>query len=226
MAHRSPGWWTSPVGEKLPLGRAAQAVQRSAFPDLYAGQEDEAREIAKEAGIKLDRAGTGGDPDGDASGMASCYAQAQARGHGGAFHDGAAGWPAVVTDPRSTAEAIAWAEGQAAAGTSGWYRSCLRFVAQSYGWHSSGVQFAIDAYTSMPAGMRHDLDREPPPGALMFWRTGGRAGHVALYLGDGLIASNDIGSPGYISVVPATEIESKWGATYVGWSPPYFPKGA
>ena len=28
-----------------------------------------------------------------------------------------------------------------------------------------------------------------------------------------------------ISVVPATDIETKWGATYLGWSPPYFPGG-
>ena len=77
----------------------------------------------------------------------------------------------------------------------------------------------------MPAGMRHDGDRDPAPGALLFWSTSGRAGHVALYLGGGQIASNDIITDGQISVVPATDIETKWGATYLGWSPPYFPGG-
>ncbi|BFO23119.1 hypothetical protein SHKM778_95070 (plasmid) [Streptomyces sp. KM77-8] len=48
-------------------------------------------------------------------------------------------------------------------------------------------------------------------GALMFWSTDGRAGHVALYVGNGQIASNDIREPGRISIVPATDIESKWG---------------
>ncbi|GAA0347271.1 hypothetical protein [Streptomyces blastmyceticus] len=59
----------------------------------------------------------------------------------------------------------------------------------------------------------------------MFWTTGSRAGHVALYVGNGKIASNDIETPGRISIVPATDIETKWGATYLGWSPPYFPQG-
>ncbi|MGB8382980.1 MAG: NlpC/P60 family protein [Dermatophilaceae bacterium] len=108
----------------------------------------------------------------------------------------------------------------------GWYRRCLAFVAQAYGWAFSGTQYALDQYTSvMPTGMRHDGDRNPAPGALLFWSTSGRAGHVALYLGAGMVASNDITTTGQISVVPATDIETKWGATYLGWSAPYFPGG-
>ena len=221
-----PGLVDIPRWETMPLGQAAQAVEVSKFPDLYAGQESEARSIAAEAGIDLNRAGAAGGPDDD-SATTGCYAQPVPGKHGAAFHDGAAGWPAVVANPRSTAAAIAWAEEQTEVGSNGWYRrGCLRFVAEAYGWRSSGVAYAIDAYTGMPASMRHDGDRDPPRGALMFWDTGERAGHVALYLGHGLIASNDIKRPGYISVVPATDIETTWHARYVGWSPPYFPKGA
>ncbi|KOG44797.1 hypothetical protein ADK75_34270 [Streptomyces virginiae] len=75
----------------------------------------------------------------------------------------------------------------------------------------------------MPAEMQNDKDRNPPPGALLYWDTGQRAGHVALYLGNGKIASNDIVSQGRIDIVDATVVESKWGATYIGWAPPYFP---
>ncbi|MGW5336182.1 peptidase M23 [Streptomyces bauhiniae] len=227
--------------ETMGLGEAAQKVQASAYPELYDGQEDAARQIAKEAGIDLDRTGKGGNADEDQDpgpGTASpgqdddpdaeCYPESpnERPGKPGApFHDGDAPWPANVKNPRSTEDAIAWARQEAKTGGKDWYRACLAFVARTYGWSFSGVPYAIDHYREMPASMKHDKDRNPPPGALMYWETGGRAGHVAVYLGDGKIASNDIVRPGYIDVVPATDIESKWGSTYVGWAPPYFPKG-
>ncbi|MFF8464886.1 peptidase M23 [Streptomyces albidoflavus] len=228
--------------EAMGLGQAAQEVQRSAYPELYDGQEDAARKIAAEAGIDLDRPGKGDDadedqgsgddtatmnPDQDDAPDAKCYPEDADRPGkpGDAFHDGDAPWPATVKNPRSAADAIAWAEKEAKTGGKDWYRACLAFVARAYGWSFSGVPYAIDHYREMPADMKHDKDRNPPPGALMYWETGGRAGHVAVYLGDGKIASNDIVRPGYIDVVPATDIETKWGSTYVGWAPPYFPKG-
>ncbi|MFD3714933.1 peptidase M23 [Streptomyces sp. NPDC058677] len=227
--------------ERMEMGKAAQKVQRSAHPTLYSGQESEARRIAKEAGINLTRAGeatstqpTG--PSGDASGSEEPTGQAPTERceneddqqdtpakPGTAFHDGAANWPAEVKNPRSTADAVKWAQREADSGSLEWYQWCLKFVAQSYGWTSAGSRYAIDHYFTMPSTMRHNRDRNPPVGALMFWSTDGRAGHVALYVGNGQIASNDIREPGRISIVPATDIESKWGATYQGWAPPYFP---
>ncbi|MFJ5099249.1 peptidase M23 [Streptomyces sp. NPDC088557] len=226
------GWQT------MPMGLAAQAVQASAYPTLYAGQESAARQIAADAGIDLDRPGTAGPPSGTPSGDGApgpsgqpadpqeCYTGGGTPSTPGApFHDGAAGWPSVVENPRSTKDAIEWAKTEAATGTGRWYRLCLAFVARTYGWSYSGVELAIGHYREMPPEMKHDKDRTPPPGALMYWDTGVPAGHVALYLGDGKVASNDILRPGYIDVVPATDIETKWGATYLGWAPPYFPKG-
>ncbi|MFF5924175.1 peptidase M23 [Streptomyces flavochromogenes] len=227
--------------EAMPLWKAAATVQRPAeeYETLYAGQEGSAREIAAQAGIDLLRPAVNGPalPDGGAPGPSGetagpgdvdeCYT-----GGGGTpgkpgepFHDGAAGWPASVRNPRSTAAAIQWAENEAATGGRDWFALCLAFVARVYGWSYSGVPYAIDHYREMPPVMKHDKDRNPPPGALMYWDTGKRAGHVAIYLGDGKIASNDIARPGYIDVVPATDIETKWGATYLGWAPPYFPRG-
>ncbi|MFE7412714.1 C40 family peptidase [Streptomyces laurentii] len=219
--------------ESLPLWKAAAAVQHPAkeYEQLYAGQEGAARQIASEAGINLLRQGRGGSqlPGPDANGpdeSQECYTGGGTPGKPGApFHDGAADWPSVVKNPRSTADAIAWAEETAPGTGKQWYQLCLAFVAKTYGWSYSGVQYAIDHYRQMPPTMKHDKDRNPPPGALMYWDTGHRAGHVAVYLGNGKIASNDIGRPGYIDVVPATDIEKKWGATYLGWAPPYFPKG-
>ncbi|MGW2672363.1 peptidase M23 [Streptomyces sp. NPDC001272] len=223
-----PGWETKRLGE------AAQAVQRSAYPDYYDRHEGPAREIARLSDIDLTRAGTNPGVPGprgstgpvSSTGSGRCDSNPGSPGAPGEpFHDGLAGWPANVKNPRSTEGAIAWAKAEAQNGGAEWYRYCLAFVARTYGWSSSGTYFAIDHYYQMPQEMKHDKDRNPPPGALMFWETGSRAGHVALYLGGGMIASNDIKRPGYIDVVPATDIETKWGAAYVGWAPPYFPQG-
>lgn len=229
--------------ESMELWKAAAKVQRPAeqYEKLYAGQEQPAREIAREAGIDLERQGettdeTAGQTEGDAGeddaangddGPGECYEEGGAGGGkpGEPFHDGNAEWPAYVKNPRSTADAIAWARKEAETGGRDWYRMCLAFTARAYGWSFSGVNYAIDHYKSMPDSQKHDKDRNPPPGALMYWDTGQRAGHVAIYLGKGMIASNDIKRVGYIDVVPATDIETKWGATYVGWAPPYFPSG-
>lgn len=125
-------------------------------------------------------------------------------------------------NPRTTAQAIAWAQSRRG-GPAIWYNRCLNFVAQTYGWHNSGVNYAIDHFSVAPAPLRHPGDRNPPPGALLFWNTGHRAGHVALSVGNGLIASNDIESRGRISIVPMDAPERRWGARYVGWTAPYFP---
>ncbi|MFF8993987.1 peptidase M23 [Streptomyces sp. NPDC014983] len=217
--------------ESLPLGTAAQKVQKSLYPNLYAGHESAMRALAKDAGIDLDRPGSTPDHGAPTSPTISqntgCTNSTDRIGpagkSSGKFTDGKQTW--TLHNPRSVADAIAWAEAHAGANSTGdWYQRCLAFTANVYGWSYSGVIYAIDHYTVEPASMRHDGDRHPPPGALMYWDTGHRAGHIAVYLGNGKIASNDILRPGYIDVVDAGLIESKWGAKYVGWTPPYFPK--
>lgn len=199
---RIPGW------EQLPLTEAAQAVQRSAFPTAYARWETLAAALAGHAVIR----------------QAACGVAAAV----GALFTDAAGAAVALPhgNPRSVDAAISWARSQAAGGSGGWYRRCLAFVAQAYGWSFSGTPYAIDQYTAvMPTQLRHDADRNPMPGALLFWATSSRAGHVALYVGGGMVASNDIEVDGQISIVPASQIEVRWGATYLGWAPPYFPGG-
>ncbi|MGB8381395.1 MAG: hypothetical protein WCG47_09115 [Dermatophilaceae bacterium] len=198
---RIPGW------EQLPVTEAAQAVQRSAFPTAYAQWETLAVALSGQPAVR----------------QAACAVVAAV---GSLFTDAAGTTTALPQNPRGVAEAISWARGQAASASGGWYRRCLAFVAQAYGWSFSGTPYAIDQYTAvMPTQLRHDGDRNPPPGALLFWTTSSRAGHVALYVGGGMVASNDIEVDGQISIVPAADIETRWGATYVGWAPPYFPGG-
>ncbi|MBC7644320.1 MAG: C40 family peptidase [Thermoleophilia bacterium] len=128
-------------------------------------------------------------------------------------------------NPRSVDEAIAWARNQVNNPSKSWDNLCLSFVAHAYGWSGSGVNYAIDHYKNAPATARHDGDTTPPPGALVYWDTGKRAGHVALYLGNGMIASNDVNRQGKIDIVPMSDISKKWGAKYLGWQAPNFPAG-
>lgn len=222
------GWPT------LPLGQAAQQVQHSAHPDLYAGQEGQARKIADEAGIDLTRPGaaapTGStataspaSPPTDTTADDGCTSAPVTDGEPGApFTDTTEDW--TVSNPRSADQAVAYAMNHAGDdSTSGWAGMCLRFVATVYGWHYAGVNTALDEWAAIPDNLRHPGDRNPPPGALLFWRTGNPAGHIAVYVGGGNIVSTDARRVGYADVVPANSLESSWGATYLGWAAPDFP---
>lgn len=131
--------------------------------------------------------------------------------------------PLPRPNPRSVQEAISWMQQQQQSGTTGWQNRCLASVGLAYGWGATGVEYAIDAYLTLPAQYRHDGDRSPPVGSLLFWKTSGPAGHVAVYVGSGMIATTDMPIVGKIGIVPAEAPEPQWGGTYVGWSPPYFP---
>ena len=128
-----------------------------------------------------------------------------------------------LPNPRGPVSAVKWARSMA--GDYGWLNLCLNFTAQAYGWDHSGTRYAIDHWLFTPNSMRHHRQRNAPAGALMFWDTGLRAGHVAISLGDGYVASNDIITPGKISIVPASTIDARWNARYLGWTAPYFPDG-
>ncbi|MEO3976782.1 peptidase M23 [Streptomyces sp. CAU 1734] len=220
--------------DKMPLGQAAQKVQKSAHPTLYSGHETTMRKLAKDAGINLERGGSTTPAGSDTStpvtsdntdcGVTQPGTGGSAGGSaGGKFTDGKQTWK--LNNPRSVEDAIAWARKNSGPGSSAdWYRRCLAFTAIVYGWNFSGVNYAIDHYTVVPKSMRHDRDRNPPAGALMYWDTGSRAGHIAVYLGDGKVASNDITRPGYIDIVDAEAFETKWRARYIGWTPPHFPR--
>jgi hypothetical protein len=129
-------------------------------------------------------------------------------------------------NPNSVAEAIAWAKREAASGSSKWHDLCLSFVAHAYGWPASGTATALKQWNELPSSMQHKGDTSPPPGALLYWKhpgsSSGDAGHVAIYLGNGKIASNDIVRDGHISIVDVGDIQRKWGQQYLGWAPPYF----
>ena len=72
----------------------------------------------------------------------------------------------------------------------------------------------------------HPDDRRPPVGALVFWATGGPYGHVAVYVGNGRIVSNDIGDrvpgEGGVYLVDFALDRVSGAPTYLGWAPPIY----
>ncbi|MFD0440577.1 hypothetical protein [Streptomyces chartreusis] len=132
-----------------------------------------------------------------------------------------------VKNPRTAAQAIASARNEA--GKTGWYRMCDNFVAQAYGWGSSGSATANVHWSRLvDAGLAHPGDVSPPAGALLFYDTGSSAGHVALYLGNDQVASNDVVDDyphqGKIAIVSRKELtDGAWRLRYRGWAEPSFP---
>lgn len=62
--------------------------------------------------------------------------------------------------------------------------------------------------------------RKPRVGDLVFW-SGGRYGHVAVYMGRGKILSTDVFGTGTMRIGDFHAPESKWGQQYAGaWTPP------
>lgn len=118
---------------------------------------------------------------------------------------------------------IGWQQAlQAASQTHAWaVGMCDNFVANMYGYSASGYNTALDHWNAIPGSAQHPGDQNAPAGALMFWG-GNQDGHVAISDGSGGIFSTDIGGQGTVSHVPSSEISSKWGLQYLGWSPPIF----
>jgi hypothetical protein len=120
------------------------------------------------------------------------------------------------------------AKAMAMVGRTGYHQLCGRLAANIWGRDRGGYISAAEQWNVMvDSAQAHEGDRRPPLGALVFWATSGPYGHVAVYVGDGRIVSNDIGDsvPG-IGGVYLTEIgsiESGWNATYLGWAPPIYP---
>ena len=121
---------------------------------------------------------------------------------------------------RSAAEAVKWAVGQASKPSENYAGMCDHFVAMAYGLSHSGYGSATAHWANIPGKFKH-TDHSPPVGATVFWNIGTN-GHVALSVGGGQIASTDIKVKGKVSIVPLGEIEQKWHARYLGWSPPYY----
>jgi hypothetical protein len=133
--------------------------------------------------------------------------------------------PAVFNqmgNPRTADQAVAWMShlGHAPVG------QCAHYVAAAYGWPNAGAPTAVALWQSIPSSLKHvGADGSPPKGALIFWRTGNPAWHVALSAGQRRVVSTDVDSHGWhvgaVGVVPISVING-WGPMQ-GWAAPDFP---
>jgi hypothetical protein len=102
-------------------------------------------------------------------------------------------------------------------GRGGYHNGCLRLVDNAYG-ASNRVGTALrQRYRAKRAGFGH-TNRQAPIGAQLFWRTSNPAGHIATYVGRGLVVTNMPG--GRVKMVPWRSID-RWGP-YLGWAEPYY----
>jgi len=140
---------------------------------------------------------------------------------------GCQAWVPSDTDKLPGADA-AVAKAMRLVGSRGYYQLCARLGANIWGRPRAGYISAAEQWTRMVAtGNARPDDRRPPVGALLFWATDGPYGHVAVYVGNGRIVSNDINDrapgEGGVYLVEIGLIESEWNATYLGWAPPVYP---
>lgn len=102
-----------------------------------------------------------------------------------------------------------------------YHNLCMRLQANWYGLSSSGFPSANDGWNRTPASLKHAGGRSVPAGALAYFRSSSY-GHVMISIGGGKFVSNDIKQAGRMSITTISEIESRWGQRYLGWSQPYF----
>lgn len=81
-------------------------------------------------------------------------------------------------------------------------------------WWASGHAYP-DAITQWNNTSQH-RDRNIPLGAPVFY-SGGYHGHIAIYVGNGMIRSTDAPSNGRVAEVPLDWPSSRWGHGYIGW---------
>lgn len=106
-----------------------------------------------------------------------------------------------------------------------WYRQCQAFAAVLSGYRVSGFATASAAWAALNAhGLAHPVasaeGMSPPVGAWLYYAAPG-AGHVAVYLGGGLVAGTDTWGYGSVNIGPATDITNgAWHLPYLGWAAP------
>ncbi|MCE7080169.1 C40 family peptidase [Streptomyces sp. ST2-7A] len=187
--------------ESLTVTQAAQAVQRSAYPDAYAQWEPLARALQQAIVPTLDARGEGGEDDGEARSPAAegCAREGDGSGYG-PIPDGTlpAGYEIPEDAPAVVRSALRWAVGQlgtpyqwggsctAAHGSDPLGRcDCSSLMQQAY--KAAGVRIGRTTYVQVEDGRAVALDALKP-GDLVFTRgTKDRPEHVGMVIGHGLV---------------------------------------
>ena len=118
---------------------------------------------------------------------------------------------------RSCSDAMRYVLSQVTSPEKSWFNLCLNLVTIAYGAPQT-IPNAIDQWNGMPEEFRHSPNTVAPPGALMFWSPN----HVAISLGNNMIASNDVLGTGRVWIVSFQTIQARWNMPYLGWTAPDF----
>ncbi len=103
-------------------------------------------------------------------------------------------------------------------GRAGYRNGCLRLADDAYGIRSGRTSTALRQwYRARKAGYGHS-NRHAPIGAQLFWRTSNPAGHIATYIGRGLVVTNM--PSGRVKITSWRALDG-WGP-YLGWAEPYY----
>jgi len=122
---------------------------------------------------------------------------------------------------KTCAQAVAWAESKlSTVPTEEFSRKADRFVGNAYGKARSGFESAMVHWEATPQQHKH-ADRNPPAGALVYFKTG-TSSYVALSTGNGALIGTDIGGVGTVTRTSIAGVETKWRGVYLGWTAPYF----
>lgn len=104
------------------------------------------------------------------------------------------------------------------------YQLCDHLAGDIWGYTESSGYYSAKTHwaTAVSQGIAHPGDKNPPLGALLFFDNNPEYGHVATYVGNGMVVSNWQGSPHgnnvYLMHADAT-------AGYLGWAYPVFHNG-
>ena len=213
--------------QQLSVNDAAWRVERprADLRGLYGRHEGRARKLLAAAGGFGGTPDPGADPEAPGASAGFCTPAGESPDSGTVEAISAPAGSFDFAGQRTPDQAVAWMRNQDARNAGGWQARCLAAVGQAYG-HAgttpvAGHFYAVGQWDAMPARYRHPGSSSPPKGALVFWKTGSAAGHIAISNGDGRVWTTDPpGRSGQIGLVSIRTIDT-WGSR-LGWGAPYF----
>lgn len=104
------------------------------------------------------------------------------------------------------------------------FNKCDHLAGDIWGYEDASGYLSAKTHweTAVRQGIAVFDDREPPLGALLFWETGRPFGHVATYIGDGMVVTNAGGEYGSNVYIYYADWYDTVGYKYLGWAPPVF----
>lgn len=212
---------------RMSAAKSTVATVIARQPELF-GDTDPGTTVAEsDSGDDFDTVSVSNNPCGNQNGTYAGWAgYTQPSTGGGSFTDG----PVIYPNTEKALERAYSYVGNAhlACSDGMCYRKCDHLAGDIWGYADySGYRTAkTHWFTAVGQGIANPGDRTPPIGALLFWDTGS-AGHVATYVGDGMVVSNWSNGPQgpNVYLIPVEAFEEEWGAPYYGWADPVFRGG-